>query len=72
MPLFAAAPTPVALDVRHQDFWFWNGTRPRIAGVLPIGPFYHAAYRVATSLVLLLLVRMLRPSHLEGETAAHG
>ena len=36
-------------------------------GFLPIGLFYHAAYTLATSLLLWLLVRLIWPSHLERE-----
>ena len=53
------------LFVLHQDFWFWNQAVPLAFGVLPIGLFYHAAYTLATSLVLVVLVRMLWPAHLE-------
>ena len=51
----------------HQDFWFWRQARPLVFGVLPIGLFYHAAYTVATSLVLVaarqaaLAVRLSTP-----------
>ena len=55
----------MALYALHQDFWFWREARPLVFGVLPIGLFYHAAYTVATSLVLLVLVRILWPAHLE-------
>ncbi len=55
----------VALYVLHQDFWFWRSARPLVFGILPIGLFYHAAYVVASSLVLWVLVTFLWPSHLE-------
>ena len=55
----------VLLYVLHQDFWFWRQARPLVFGFLPIGLFYHAAYTIATSVVLLFLVPMLWPSHLE-------
>ena len=35
----------------HQDIWFWR-TPTVVFGVLPIGLFYHAAYTLATSLLL--------------------
>ena len=41
-----------------------------VLGALPIGLFYHAAYTVATSLVLVALVRLLWPSHLDTERRA--
>ena len=55
----------VLLYVLHQDFWFWNSARPLVFGFLPIGLFYHAAFTVATSAVLWLLVKSAWPSHLE-------
>jgi hypothetical protein len=36
--------------------------------MLPVGLFYHAAYTVATSIVLWGLVRRHWPSHLEDAT----
>ncbi|HEY0285019.1 MAG TPA: DUF3311 domain-containing protein [Vicinamibacterales bacterium] len=53
------------LYLLHQDFWFWNQARPLVFGFLPIGLFYHAAFTVATSGVLWLLVKAAWPSHLE-------
>jgi hypothetical protein len=55
------------LYVLHQDVWFWRSARPFVLGALPIGLFYHAAYTVATSLLLMALVRLLWPSHLDTE-----
>ena len=67
--------TPVAilavLYVLHQDFWFWTDARPLVFGVMPIGLFYHAAYTVATSFALLVLVRTLWPSDLERDVVRH-
>ena len=67
--------TPVAilavLYVLHQDFWFWTDARPLVFGVMPIGLFYHAAYTVATSFALLVLVRTLWPSDLERDVFRH-
>ena len=53
----------------HQDIWFWR-TPSVVFGVLPIGLFYHAAYTLATSLLLWLLIRLIWPSHLESEVAS--
>lgn len=53
----------------HQDIWFWR-TPSVVFGILPIGLFYHAAYTLATSLLLWLLIRLIWPSHLEGEIAS--
>jgi hypothetical protein len=55
------------LYVLHQDVWFWRSARPLVFGVLPIGLAYHAAYAVAASLLLALLVRLAWPAHLETE-----
>lgn len=49
----------------HQDIWFWRESRPFVLGFLPIGLFYHAAYTVASSLLLALLVKFAWPAHLE-------
>ena len=49
----------------HQDVWFWRTARPLVFGFLPIGLFYHAAYTVATSGLLWVLVRTHWPAHLE-------
>ena len=56
-----------ALYVLHQDVWFWRAARPLVFGFLPIGLFYHAAYTVATSIVLWLLIRLIWPAHLDSE-----
>ena len=55
----------VLLYVLHQDFWFWHDARPLVFGFLPIGLFYHVAFTVATAAVLLLLVKVAWPAHLE-------
>jgi hypothetical protein len=67
---FSIASLPVALIVvavylLHQDFWFWRSARPLVFGFLPIGLFYHAAYTLAVSVLLWVLVRRYWPSHLE-------
>ena len=59
------------LYVLHQDFWFWYQARPLVFGFLPIGLFYHAAYTVALSVLLSLLVRFYWPEHLEDNPQAH-
>jgi hypothetical protein len=57
----------VLLYVLHQDLWFWHHARPLVFGFLPIGLFYHAAFTLATSGVLWLLVKAAWPSHLEDQ-----
>jgi hypothetical protein len=49
----------------HQDFWLWRTARPLVFGFLPAGLAYHAAYTIAVSLFMWLLVRYNWPSHLE-------
>lgn len=55
----------VALYALHQDLWFWRSARPLLFGVLPPGLAYHAAYCVASALLLWALTRFAWPSHLE-------
>ena len=54
-----------ALYVLHQDTWFWRDARPLVFGFLPIGLFYHAAYTVACTGLMALLVKQAWPHHLE-------
>ena len=54
-----------ALYALHQDFWFWREARPLVFGFMPIGLFYHAAYTLAISVLMWLLVRRHWPAHLE-------
>jgi hypothetical protein len=61
----AAASLVALLFVLHQDFWFWRAARPLAFGVLPIGLFYHAAFTVACSVLMWLLVRYAWPTDLE-------
>ena len=49
----------------HQDLWFWRSAQPLVFGVLPVGLAYHAAYTLAVSIVMAVLVRLYWPSHLE-------
>jgi hypothetical protein len=56
----------------HQDIWNWDDARPLFLGFIPVGLFYHAAYSVACSLVLLLVVKLAWPRHLEDEVRREG
>jgi Protein of unknown function (DUF3311) len=67
MKTAVSAVTLLVLFLLHQDFWFWRQARPLVFGALPIGLFYHATYTLATSLVLVVLVRLLWPSDLDPE-----
>lgn len=53
------------LYVLHQDVWLWRTARPLVFGFLPVGLAYHAAFSIAASGVLWLLVRFAWPQHLE-------
>jgi hypothetical protein len=65
----AAALIAAVLYALHQDVWFWREARPLVFGFLPIGLFYHAAYTLAVSLLMWLLVRRHWPAHLEHASA---
>ena len=65
MSALAAACLVAVLYVLHQDFWFWNTAQPFVFGFLPIGLYYHAAFTVACSALMWLLVRNTWPAHLE-------
>ena len=60
MRIRSAAAAVALLYLLHQDFWFWREARPLVFGFLPIGLFYHAAFTVASALVLWLLVKWPR------------
>lgn len=49
----------------HQDVWFWRQARPLVFGFLPAGLAYHAAFTLAACLLMVILVRLAWPSHLE-------
>jgi hypothetical protein len=70
MRIWLAAAAVALLYLLHQDFWFWREARPLVFGVLPIGLFYHVAFTFITSLVLLLLVKVAWPAHLEGPSTS--
>jgi hypothetical protein len=57
--------TVALLYVLHQDLWFWREAHPLVFGFLPIGLFYHAAFTVACSAALWLVVALTWPTHLE-------
>ena len=59
----------VLLYALHQDFWLWRSARPLVLGFVPAGLVYHAAYCVAVSLLMWLLVRFAWPTHLEDPAA---
>jgi hypothetical protein len=65
MKIWLAAAAVALLYFLHQDFWFWHRARPLIFGFLPIGLFYHAAFTLASSAVLWLLVTVAWPTHLD-------
>ena len=55
----------IAVYVLHQDFWNWRTAYPLVFGFVPIGLFYQAAFSVAASLLMWLLVKFAWPGHLE-------
>ena len=60
-----AAAAAAAIYALHQDVWFWREARPLVLGFLPIGLFYHAAFTVACSALLWLMVKLVWPAHLD-------
>ena len=58
------------LYAAHQDFWFWRTAHPMVFGFVPIGLFYQAAFSVAASLFMWMLVKFAWPAHLEREIEA--
>lgn len=48
----------------HQDCWLWDAD-DLIAGFLPIGLAYHAAFSVAAGLVWALAVKTIWPAKWE-------
>jgi predicted exporter len=62
IPLAAAI---VGLYLLHQDVWFWRTARPLVLGFLPIGLAYHAAFCVASAVVMWALATCAWPSHLD-------
>jgi hypothetical protein len=53
-----------AVYAAHQDFWNWNKA-DLIFGFLPIGLAYQAAYSIACSVLMAILVKTAWPKHLE-------
>ena len=70
MKKFLLVVAVVVLYILHQDFWFWRTARPLVFGFLPIGLFYHAAFCLLCTAVMILLVKFAWPSHLEAEVEA--
>ena len=60
----------VAVYVLHQDVWFWRNARPLVFGFLPIGLFYHAAFCLLCSAVMMLLVKFAWPLNLDEPASA--
>jgi|AP95_1055475.scaffolds.fasta_scaffold415544_1 hypothetical protein len=51
--------------VLHNDWWLWSDSTI-IAG-LPVGLGYHVLYMILTALVLVIVVRLAWPTHLDSE-----
>ena len=60
----------VAVYLLHQDLWFWRTARPLVFGFLPIGLFYHAAFCLLCSAVMMLLVKFAWPLDLDKPASA--
>jgi len=60
----------VAVYLLHQDVWFWRDARPLVFGFLPIGLFYHAAFCLLCSAVMMLLVKFAWPLDLDKPASA--
>ena len=56
-----------ALYALHQDVWFWGTAHPLVFGFLPIGLAWHAAYCLASAVLIWALTRLAWPAHLEEE-----
>ena len=54
-----------AIYVLHQDFWNWKQAAPLVFGFLPIGLAYQAGYSILAAALMVVLVRMVWPAHLE-------
>lgn len=55
----------IALYALHQDVWNWKRVDPLVFGFLPAGLAYHAAYSIATAVLMWFLVRFSWPRDLE-------
>ena len=49
----------------HQDLWFWRDARPLVFGFLPVGLAYHAAFCLASALLMWMLTKLAWPAHLD-------
>jgi len=67
---FILASVVIAVYFLHQDVWFWRTARPLIFGFLPIGLFYHAAFCLLCSAVMMLLVKFAWPLNLDKPASA--
>ena len=67
---FILASVVIAVYFLHQDVWFWRTARPLIFGFLPIGLFFHAAFCLLCSAVMMLLVKFAWPLNLDKPASA--
>ena len=54
----------LVLALAHWDFWYWDD-RSLVAGFLPVGLAYHAAFSLAAGVVWALVVKFAWPSAIE-------
>jgi hypothetical protein len=60
----------LAVYAAHQDLWNWTKSAPMVFGFLPPGLAYHAAYSIAASVMMAVLVKVAWPKHLEEQEDA--
>ncbi|MCG8603405.1 hypothetical protein MJD09_00175 [bacterium] len=53
----------MVMALLHTDTWFWRD--PTLILSLPVGIFYHIIFCVAASLMMMALVKLAWPDHLE-------
>jgi hypothetical protein len=54
----------LVLALAHWDFWYWDD-RSLVAGFLPVGLAYHAAFSLAAGVVWALVVKFAWPAGVE-------
>ena len=54
-----------ALYLLHQDVWLWRTAGPLVFGFLPPGLAWHAAYCIASAVLMWALTSLAWPAYLE-------
>ena len=55
----------LAVYAAHQDLWNWSKPEPMVFGFLPAGLAYQAAYSIACSVLMAVMVKTAWPKQLE-------